>query len=396
MNDPRFDYLAQNRDRIEKVCIESVQKAVNEQATDPIARVGELLLLHSPDPSTTPPSSALRIAELEKELATTKTELATANARIAELEAASDDTPLTFTCEDVTMFFLRINSWNGTTPLLVAAQHGDAAVVAKLLANGAQVDEAAVDGQTPLCASAAAGHEAVVGALLAKGAQVAKPNNDGDTPLSAAAQNGYEAVVKTLLANMAEQELAVAPRSAEETKVQEAERGLDSKLIDNLTSRFPHVSREEVSNALRQAGGHAGRAAGALQKRGHEEQRVSFEGAEISHEISPESSASPPHRQQGCWSRGSTPVSSFSRDRASAKSFTPGPPARVTPPVAGEAGAASTPATPALGWTRRGAAPLPPLTREQPRGGPLCSEVRGALERQSQLPSEHARSVSIV
>ena len=114
MNDPRFDYLAQNRDRIEKVCIESVQKAVNEQATDPIARVGELLLLHSPDPSTTPPSSALRIAELEKELATTKTELATANARIVELEAASDDTPLTFTYEDVTMFFLHINSWNGT------------------------------------------------------------------------------------------------------------------------------------------------------------------------------------------------------------------------------------------------------------------------------------------
>ena len=94
MNDPRFDYLARNRDHIERVCIECVQQAVNEQAPDPIARVGELLLQQASNASTAPPSSASRIAELEKaltmattQLATATTELATANARIAELEA---------------------------------------------------------------------------------------------------------------------------------------------------------------------------------------------------------------------------------------------------------------------------------------------------------------------
>ena len=94
MNDPRLDYLARNRDHIERVCIECVQQAVNEQAPDPIARVGELLLQQASNASAGPQSSASRIAELEKalttattQLATATTELAAANARIAELEA---------------------------------------------------------------------------------------------------------------------------------------------------------------------------------------------------------------------------------------------------------------------------------------------------------------------
>lgn len=81
-----------------------------------------------------------------------------------------------------------------------AAEEGDAAAVARLLASGASADERTAEGgETPLMRAAARGHEEVVRLLLDAGADVCARRADGFTPLILAAFFGHEAVVRLLV-----------------------------------------------------------------------------------------------------------------------------------------------------------------------------------------------------
>lgn len=87
------------------------------------------------------------------------------------------------------------------TPLHVAARDGDAERVAKLLADGCDVEDSDDDGCTGLFFAAHWGHTALVKTLLDAGALVdARNGMTGWTPLRAAAGRGHLAVIQRLLA----------------------------------------------------------------------------------------------------------------------------------------------------------------------------------------------------
>jgi hypothetical protein len=84
--------------------------------------------------------------------------------------------------------------------LFGAAEEGDAAEVARLLASGASADERrASSGETPLMRAAARGHEDVVRVLLDAGADACARRTDGFTPLILAVFFGHEGIVRLLV-----------------------------------------------------------------------------------------------------------------------------------------------------------------------------------------------------
>jgi hypothetical protein len=88
----------------------------------------------------------------------------------------------------------------GAPALFGAAEEGDAAAVARLLARGASADERRVPGgETPLMRAAARGHETVARALLDAGADACARRADGFTPLILAVFFGHEGVVRLLV-----------------------------------------------------------------------------------------------------------------------------------------------------------------------------------------------------
>lgn len=76
------------------------------------------------------------------------------------------------------------NASNGTTPLWIAARHGQAAAASILLAQGAAVDLARNDGVTPLAIAAVQRHGDMVSLLLAYGADADAADVDGATALA--------------------------------------------------------------------------------------------------------------------------------------------------------------------------------------------------------------------
>lgn len=88
-------------------------------------------------------------------------------------------------------------TFEGRSPILIAALDGDTNIVKLLLSKGAQVDNIALYG------AAQYGHLAVVKALIEAGANVNMSLDTGETPLLAAANSGHGDIVKYLLAQHA-------------------------------------------------------------------------------------------------------------------------------------------------------------------------------------------------
>lgn len=112
----------------------------------------------------------------------------------------------------------------GRSPLHYAALHGDAELVAALIADGADVHLADSNGFTPLHFAAQAQRDAVARVLLAAGAPVDAQDQYGKTPLSVALfhlRDGDGAVVRVLLSAGADPEVenhyGVSPRRLAET-----------------------------------------------------------------------------------------------------------------------------------------------------------------------------------
>jgi ankyrin repeat protein len=84
-----------------------------------------------------------------------------------------------------------------TTPLHVAAELGDLAIVRRLSLYGANLNAADADGETPLCKAARGGHGRVVRWLLAKGTAI--DGGKDKSPLAAAAAAGARNAVAMLL-----------------------------------------------------------------------------------------------------------------------------------------------------------------------------------------------------
>jgi ankyrin repeat protein len=91
-------------------------------------------------------------------------------------------------------------SFQGQTPLFVAAQRGNVKAVKALLAVGANVNDAIYNGATPLLAASASGNLPIVKALLAAGADVNHVANGGTTAILAAVCGMHIPTVSTLIA----------------------------------------------------------------------------------------------------------------------------------------------------------------------------------------------------
>ena len=89
--------------------------------------------------------------------------------------------------------------WRGQTALMWAAAEGHAAVVAPLVAAGADVDARSAGGFTPLAFAVRAGHGDAVGVLIEAGAEVDLALPDGTSPLHLAIINANYDVALRLL-----------------------------------------------------------------------------------------------------------------------------------------------------------------------------------------------------
>ena len=87
----------------------------------------------------------------------------------------------------------------GLTPLLAAVASRNEDTVNKLLANGANINQATKDGWCPLYMAVHVDNESMVVILLQKGADINQADNDGSSPLHRAASLGHEAMVAMLV-----------------------------------------------------------------------------------------------------------------------------------------------------------------------------------------------------
>ncbi len=90
------------------------------------------------------------------------------------------------------------NNGTGYNALTGAVASGHTAIVAWLLANGADPNYRYGDGYSPLLTAAANGHLGIVSLLLASGADLHARTNDGKTALSFAQERGHAEVTEFL------------------------------------------------------------------------------------------------------------------------------------------------------------------------------------------------------
>jgi ankyrin repeat protein len=96
---------------------------------------------------------------------------------------------------------VRQQSYDGWTPLHLAAFFGHAATVTRLLERGADLNAFSGNGMrnTPLHAAVAGGRVEAALTLIEAGAGVNAPDGGGHTPLHIAAEGGYVPIVESLL-----------------------------------------------------------------------------------------------------------------------------------------------------------------------------------------------------
>ncbi|HEX4595627.1 MAG TPA: ankyrin repeat domain-containing protein [Bryobacteraceae bacterium] len=105
------------------------------------------------------------------------------------------------------------------TPLLMACQNGNAAMIETLLKAGADANAVKTNGTTPLMMAAASGSAEAVSALLRHRANVnAKESAHGQTALMFAAALNRAAAIKVLMANGADAGIATSVRKLERVR----------------------------------------------------------------------------------------------------------------------------------------------------------------------------------
>ncbi|PQE15529.1 ankyrin repeat protein [Rutstroemia sp. NJR-2017a WRK4] len=96
-----------------------------------------------------------------------------------------------------------VNSWeskNSPRPIVIAAASGHVAIVKLLIENGAELESRDSEfNSTPMLWAAWNGHDEVVKLLLVHGAEPESRNSFGSTPLCLATRNGHLAVIRILL-----------------------------------------------------------------------------------------------------------------------------------------------------------------------------------------------------
>ena len=92
---------------------------------------------------------------------------------------------------------------DGTTPLLLAAFHGQIELAKLLLSNKSDIEATNRNGDTPLFLAAYKNHTELAALLVAANARVDVVNKRGETPLHAAAYTGDRATAQLLLAKKA-------------------------------------------------------------------------------------------------------------------------------------------------------------------------------------------------
>ncbi|KAB8219196.1 ankyrin repeat-containing domain protein [Aspergillus novoparasiticus] len=87
-----------------------------------------------------------------------------------------------------------------STPLLLAAEHGNTSVVRLFLDQPAiELDQVSYNGRLPLSYAAENGHEEIIGLLLSRGAYTETSPHPCLTPLAYASENGHARIVEKLL-----------------------------------------------------------------------------------------------------------------------------------------------------------------------------------------------------
>jgi len=127
-------------------------------------------------------------------------------------------------------------SYDGWTPLHLAAFFGHRDAVERLLAAGADLVAVSRNAlrNTPLHAAVAGGHVDVSLALVERGAEPNALDAGGHTPLHIAAEAGYEPIVKALLARGADPH---AVDAEDKTPLSRATARQHTNIVDLITVR---------------------------------------------------------------------------------------------------------------------------------------------------------------
>jgi ankyrin repeat protein len=143
------------------------------------------------------------------------------------------------------------------TPLLMACQNGNAALIETLLKAGSDANAVKSNGTTPLMMAAASGHADAVQTLLAHGANVnAKESAHGQTALMFAAALNRAAVIRVLMANGADASVATGVRKLERVRFDQDGNVVEEKAGEKVSEK-PEAAAEQDDAAQAKARGAA-------------------------------------------------------------------------------------------------------------------------------------------